>query len=49
MSVEKSGSNTLLDADGSALVVHQGPDDLRTEPDGASGPRIACGVVVRAE
>ena len=49
VSVEKKGSDTLLDADGSALVVHQGPDDLRTDPDGGSGARIACGIVVRAE
>ena len=34
----------LLDADGSAIVVHAGPDDLKTDPAGASGGRIACGV-----
>lgn len=34
----------LMDADGSALVVHAGPDDLKTDPSGNSGGRIACGV-----
>jgi Cu-Zn family superoxide dismutase len=34
----------LLDADGSALVVHANPDDLMTDPSGNSGGRIACGV-----
>lgn len=34
----------LLDADGSALVVHAGPDDQKTDPSGDSGGRIACGV-----
>ena len=34
----------LLDADGSALVVHAGADDLMTDPSGNSGGRIACGV-----
>lgn len=34
----------LLDADGAAFVVHAGPDDLKTDPAGNSGGRIACGV-----
>lgn len=38
----------LLDADGSALVVHAGPDDLMTDPSGNSGGRIACGVFTPA-
>jgi len=40
--------NSLLDADGSALMVHAGPDDYRTDPAGNAGDRIACGVVERA-
>lgn len=35
---------TLIDADGAAIVVHAGPDDLMTDPSGNSGGRIACGV-----
>ncbi|SEN18532.1 superoxide dismutase, Cu-Zn family [Sphingomonas gellani] len=35
----------LLDADGAALVIHAGPDDLMTDPAGNSGERIACGVI----
>lgn len=38
----------LLDADGAALVIHAGPDDLRTDPSGNSGGRIACGVFAGA-
>lgn len=34
----------LLDADGSAFVVHAGPDDLMSDPAGNSGGRFACGV-----
>lgn len=34
----------LLDADGSAFVVHADPDDQTTDPSGNSGDRIACGV-----
>lgn len=34
-----------LKGDGVALVVHQSADDYKTDPAGAAGPRIACGVV----
>ncbi len=34
----------LMDADGSAFMVHAGPDDQMTDPSGNSGDRIACGV-----
>ncbi|MEI9927176.1 MAG: superoxide dismutase family protein [Sphingomonas sp.] len=35
----------LLDEDGAAIVIHAKPDDLKTDPSGNSGPRIACGVL----
>jgi superoxide dismutase, Cu-Zn family len=38
--------SSLLDADGTALVVHARPDDYRTDPSGNSGDRIACGVIM---
>ncbi|MEX2584680.1 MAG: superoxide dismutase family protein, partial [Gemmatimonadota bacterium] len=37
--------NSILDADGSALVVHAQADDYVTQPSGDSGDPIACGVV----
>lgn len=40
----KDGTNALMDADGAAFVIHAGPDDLKTDPSGESGGRIACGV-----
>jgi Cu-Zn family superoxide dismutase len=37
----------LFDADGTAVVVHANADDYRTDPSGASGARIACGLLTR--
>ncbi|HKR07861.1 MAG TPA: superoxide dismutase family protein [Gemmatimonadaceae bacterium] len=39
------GTRSLLDADGTSLVVHATADDQVTNPSGNSGARIACGVV----
>ncbi|ABS28248.1 superoxide dismutase family protein [Anaeromyxobacter sp. Fw109-5] len=41
------GEGSLFGAEGTALVVHADPDDERTDPAGASGARIACGVIER--
>ena len=41
--------DSLFDADGAAIVIHEGPDDYVTDPAGAAGPRIACGVISRQE
>ena len=30
---------------GKTVIIHQNPDDFRTQPAGASGKRIGCGVV----
>ena len=42
----EKGKNSLFDKNGSALVIHADPDDQRTDPDGKSGGRLACGVIV---
>jgi len=41
------GPNSLLKPDGTAVVIHAGPDDYKSDPAGNAGGRIACGVVTR--
>lgn len=35
----------LMDADGAALMVHADADDLKSDPAGNAGGRIACGII----
>ncbi len=37
----------LMDDDGSAVVIHSGADDYKSQPSGDAGERIGCGVVSR--
>lgn len=40
---------TIDEIIGSTVIIHDKPDDFRTQPAGDSGERIACGVITRAE
>lgn len=42
-----SEANSVFANGGTALVVHAGPDDMKTDPAGAAGDRIACGVIAK--
>ena len=44
----RQGPASVFEGLGTALVVHEGGDDMRTDPSGNSGSRVACGVVTRA-
>ena len=35
----------VADIIGKTVIIHESPDDYRTQPAGASGKRIACGVI----
>ena len=43
-----AAASGLLDADGTAIVVHAANDDQRADPSGNSGARVACGLVAPA-
>jgi Cu-Zn family superoxide dismutase len=42
-----AGSHSIFSNDGTALVIHAKADDLKTDPAGNAGDRIACGVISR--
>lgn len=35
----------VRDIIGKAIIIHESPDDYRTQPAGAAGKRLACGVI----
>lgn len=41
------GDHSLLANGGTALVIHAKPDDMKSDPAGNAGDRIACGVITR--
>jgi Cu-Zn family superoxide dismutase len=45
----KSGSTSVSDTDGSALIVHVGIDDYATDPTGNAGDRAACGIITATQ
>ncbi len=42
--VMRDAEGALMDADGASIMIHAGPDDMKTDPAGDSGARIGCGV-----
>jgi len=41
------GPNSVFSNGGTALVIHAKADDMKSDPAGNSGPRIACGVIMK--
>jgi len=41
----QAGDRSVFDEDSSAFIIHEGTDDYHTDPSGASGSRLACGVI----
>jgi Cu-Zn family superoxide dismutase len=45
ISLDPAAPNSLFLNGGTSIVVHEKADDEKTDPSGASGNRIACGVI----
>lgn len=41
------GAHSLFSNGGTAIVIHAKADDMKTDPSGNSGDRIACGVITK--
>jgi Cu-Zn family superoxide dismutase len=41
------GANSVFANGGTALVIHEKADDMKTDPSGNAGARIACGVITK--
>jgi superoxide dismutase, Cu-Zn family len=45
VTLSEGKSNSLFANSGTALVIHDKPDDYKTDPAGNSGDRVLCGVI----
>jgi superoxide dismutase, Cu-Zn family len=45
VTLEKGKPNSLFQEGGTALIIHAGKDDYKTDPTGDAGGRIACGLI----
>jgi len=48
ISLDEGDAAYVFDDDGTALVIHANADDLKTDPSGNSGDRVACAVIEAA-
>ncbi|WP_082235228.1 superoxide dismutase family protein [Halobacillus massiliensis] len=49
VTLEKGAENSILDEDGTALVIHAQADDNTSQPSGEAGARIACGEITEQQ
>jgi Cu-Zn family superoxide dismutase len=45
LSLDPSSPNSILANGGTSIMVHEKADDMKTDPTGNAGNRIACGVI----
>ena len=42
-----AGDDSVFSNGGTALIIHAKPDDMKTDPAGNAGDRIACGTITK--
>lgn len=47
VTLKKGVANSLLNEEGTSLIIHADPDDYISQPAGDAGERIACGVIYK--
>lgn len=45
LSLNPSAANSIFANGGTSIMVHEKADDMKTDPSGSAGNRIACGVI----
>lgn len=45
VTLKENKRHSLLQSQGTALIIHEKPDDYKTDPAGNAGKRIACAVI----
>jgi len=45
LSLDPASPNSIFANGGTSIMVHEKPDDMKTDPAGNAGNRIACGVI----
>lgn len=48
VTLDPDAENTLAGPNGSSLIVHEGADDLESQPSGDSGGRVACALLFKS-
>jgi Cu-Zn family superoxide dismutase len=47
VTLAEGAPNSVFANGGTSLMIHAKPDDMKTDPAGNAGPRIACGVITK--
>ncbi|HAM39483.1 MAG TPA: superoxide dismutase [Elusimicrobia bacterium] len=45
VTLKLNAKNSLLNKNGTSVIIHENPDDYLTNPAGKGGKRIACGII----